>query len=75
MWAEHGDFKGIVQTCWSMPVKGCLIYQIITRLRHMKEQFKQLHGEYFKGIVDRVQTLHIKLMQVQEELSEDPSSS
>lgn len=41
----------------------------------MKEQFKQLHDEYFKGIADRVQTLHIKLMQVQEELSEDPSSN
>lgn len=40
----------------------------------MKGQFKQLHGEYFKGIVNRVQTLHIKLMQVQEELSKDPSS-
>lgn len=24
--AEHGDFKGIVQTCLSMSMKGCLMY-------------------------------------------------
>ena len=51
-----------------MDVEGYGIFQIVSKLKHLKKLLKQEHGKYFRGAIDRVQQLYQRLIHIQDSL-------
>lgn len=71
---NHPGFLIILADCWGMDVQGCAMFSVVTKLKRMKKQFKQLRGHYFRGISEKVKHIHCQLISIQDSLQLSPTS-
>lgn len=75
IWALDEQFILIVTRVWSSHVQGCYMFQLVTKLKALKLDFKSLNVRKYQNLEKRVEEKLNILTGLQTQLLEDPSKS
>ncbi|XP_060195300.1 uncharacterized protein LOC132624555 [Lycium barbarum] len=72
VWSTHPDFGDIIQSCWSQPIGGCKMFQVVCKLKALKRQLRVLHKVNFCNLIQQVNHDRVALRRVQRQLQQTP---
>ena len=72
MWSSHPDFLSIVKVCWNVRDAGTKMFQVVTKLKRLKGEFKKLNRAAYANIQQLEEETRKKLEIDQVELGSDP---
>ncbi|XP_074312844.1 uncharacterized protein LOC141648228 [Silene latifolia] len=73
MWSLSPDFKSVVQTFWHQPVAGTLMYQLVSKLKALKNPLKQLNRNGFSDIEKSVGVAKALLEELKIQMHQNPT--
>lgn len=73
MWNTRPDFMQVVQITWNTPIIGYTMYQVVRKLKLLKQQLKKLHKQHFSSVADDADKAREDLHRAQFMLNQDPS--
>ncbi|XP_074304161.1 uncharacterized protein LOC141638873 [Silene latifolia] len=56
MWGKHEQFKDIVQKAWQQDIHGCRMFQVVKKLKWLKQPLKKLNKEGYGDIKNAAKT-------------------
>ncbi|PNX69950.1 hypothetical protein L195_g057000, partial [Trifolium pratense] len=65
MWSTHETCKVVIANSWNVPVVGCPMYILNTKLKRLKEKLKVWNKESFGNIHDHVKVAENQLHDIQ----------
>ncbi|XP_009595092.1 uncharacterized protein [Nicotiana tomentosiformis] len=72
MWSKHPDFLHIVAEGWAMQVEGCKIYQVVKRLKALKQKLRILHKRNFSYVINEANKDREEVYKLQAMLQQTP---
>ncbi|GFZ07066.1 hypothetical protein Acr_19g0000030 [Actinidia rufa] len=75
MWTKHEDFLNVVDSSWSMQVEGTAMFKLCRKLKVLKGPLKALNKMHFSHISARAAAAEEDLLQVQQQLHDNPTDS
>ncbi|KAH0636375.1 hypothetical protein KY289_036290 [Solanum tuberosum] len=51
VWTKHPQFQATVQEGWNEGIEGCMMFQVVRRLKLLKKKLRKLHSQAFRDIV------------------------
>ncbi|XP_074318047.1 uncharacterized protein LOC141654831 [Silene latifolia] len=72
MWSLDPSFKSIVQHEWNKTGTGVKMYQVITKLRSLKQPLKSLNKNQFSDVERAADIAKVLLDELQEQLKQNP---
>ncbi|XP_074290877.1 uncharacterized protein LOC141617593 [Silene latifolia] len=72
MWSMAEGFKDVVINSWGMETKGNPMYQLISKLKGVKQGLRKLNTEQFSDIENLTKIAELSLHHFQKELRADP---
>ncbi|XP_060217032.1 uncharacterized protein LOC132644455 [Lycium barbarum] len=75
VWCQHPDFHKVVEDGWRTGIAGYKMFQVVQKLKRLKQSLKQLHRQYFSNIVQEAKTDRIAMLQCQERLLANPTDA
>nr|XP_016441106.1 PREDICTED: uncharacterized protein LOC107766773 [Nicotiana tabacum] len=63
--ADHHKFDDIVRQCWMKRSKGKPMLKVWYKLKHLKNDLKQLNNEEYNSVEPKIQAARNKLMNIQ----------
>ncbi|PHT89206.1 Protein transport protein-like [Capsicum annuum] len=73
MWSTHPNFLQLVPNIWDTPITGYRMYQVVRKLKLLKQHLKKLHKQNFSNVVDDADMAREDMNRVQSLLHQDPS--
>lgn len=74
VWASHPMFMEKVEAVWRQEIKGCLMFQVMKKLKLLKQHLKDLNKQYFNNILKVVDEDRDTLDEAQQALYNDPNN-
>nr|XP_016513402.1 PREDICTED: uncharacterized protein LOC107830381 [Nicotiana tabacum] len=74
VWVLHPQFKEVVTQGWQEQVSGCSIFQVVKKLKLLKNDLKMLNQQHFRNILTEAEEDRASLNQAQNRLHSDPSN-
>ncbi|XP_074315414.1 uncharacterized protein LOC141651610 [Silene latifolia] len=74
MWGQDPHFKGLVQHHWSKKISGSWMYQVVTKLRSLKQPLRELNRNRYSDIEKVVGIAKLNFEDLQCQLHMDPSN-
>uniref|UniRef100_A0A803PLB3 Reverse transcriptase domain-containing protein n=1 Tax=Cannabis sativa TaxID=3483 RepID=A0A803PLB3_CANSA len=72
MWRSHLQYKKLVEDEWNQPISGTKMYQVVSKMKSLKQVFKRINKDSFSDI-QNVHLLAKKHMEIcQNNLHKDP---
>ncbi|GFY96156.1 hypothetical protein Acr_11g0004620 [Actinidia rufa] len=75
MWTKYEDFLNVVDSSWSMQVEGTAMFKLCRKLKVLKGPLKALNKMHFSHISARAAAAEEDLLQVQQQLHDNPTDS
>ncbi|XP_074321323.1 uncharacterized protein LOC141657846 [Silene latifolia] len=75
MWSQSVDFKSCVQEHWSKTWPGTKMYNLVHKLKYLKEPLKNLNKNDFDDVENNAARARMYLESIQEKLRIDPQNS
>jgi len=50
------DFGKVIQRGWDLPVTGCSMFQVVSKVYGLKSQFRALYFAHYRDISNEVET-------------------
>lgn len=72
IWSKHPDFLHIVEEGWAMQVEGCKIYQVVKKLKALKQKLKILHKRNFSNVINEANKDREEVHKLQAMLQQTP---
>lgn len=72
MWASHPEFPAILRRVWESQMEGSCMFQVVSKLKQLKQSLKQLHRQRFRAVHEQVDILRVQLATAQKFLQSDP---
>ncbi|XP_074277901.1 uncharacterized protein LOC141601513 [Silene latifolia] len=72
MWALSKDFYSVVIKCWSTVVQGTPMFRVVTKLKLLKKELRNLNWEQFSDIENLANVTELALKNIQMKLVQDP---
>lgn len=72
VWSCHPKIVSRVETVWQTPVEGCLMLQVVKKLKLLKQTLKELNRKHFGNIITEVAEDKGELTKAQLALQMDP---
>ncbi|XP_075101769.1 uncharacterized protein LOC142177202 [Nicotiana tabacum] len=72
IWSKHPDFIHIVEEGWAMQVEGCKMYQIVKKLKALKQKRRTLHKRNFSNVINEANKYREKMQKLQAMLQKAP---
>lgn len=72
MWSSHPQFQGIVKEEWARQIEGCRTFQVVSKLKALKQKLRGLHTTDFRNIMQEVDKDRAELQRVQMMLQQRP---
>ncbi|XP_070039649.1 uncharacterized protein [Nicotiana tomentosiformis] len=66
------DFIHIVEEGWAMQVEGCKMYQIVKKLKALKQKRRTLHKRNFSNVINEANKYREKMQKLQAMLQKAP---
>ncbi|KAH0723423.1 hypothetical protein KY289_006467 [Solanum tuberosum] len=51
VWTKHPQLQATVQEGWNESIEGCMMFQVVRRLKLLKKKLRKLHSQAFRDIV------------------------
>ncbi|KAL9241980.1 hypothetical protein vseg_016028 [Gypsophila vaccaria] len=74
IWGKSDRFAPIVRSEWDKELKGLPMYQLVKRLKKLKQPLKELNKEKYSDIEIQTTEIEKELEDIQEELGKNPVS-
>ncbi|KAK9675896.1 hypothetical protein RND81_11G039500 [Saponaria officinalis] len=74
-WVDHPDYKNVVQSAWSIPTSGTVMFRFFAKLRNVKTTLIRLHKSNFSSILQRIAQAKHDLDACQVSLQHSPSDA
>lgn len=74
VWIKHPQFQAIVQEGWNESIEGCMMFQVVRRLKLLKKKLRKLHSQAFRDIVSEPNEDREALKQAQKLLQTSPNN-
>ncbi|XP_018629838.2 uncharacterized protein [Nicotiana tomentosiformis] len=71
-WSQHPQFLVKVEEVWKQSLEGHMMYQVVSKMRSLKNSLKDLNKQYFRNIVTDANEDRDALKQVHEALQQHP---
>ncbi|XP_074292581.1 uncharacterized protein LOC141619461 [Silene latifolia] len=75
MWGKDDKFLSIVHQIWNKQVRGCMLFQVVKKLKYLKAPLKILNKEGYGDIINLAQVAGMVLAEVQSRLHQNPTDS
>ncbi|XP_062075585.1 uncharacterized protein LOC133779669 [Humulus lupulus] len=72
MWQEAPGYEGKIQTSWNLPVAGTPMFQVVSKLKRLKQVLVSINREGFSDIQQTEFKAGLLLKELQEQLQKDP---
>ncbi|XP_074293036.1 uncharacterized protein LOC141619930 [Silene latifolia] len=72
MWSLDPFFKTIIQHQWNKPVLGVKMFQVVTKLRNLKQPLKNLNKHQFSDVERSADIAKVLLDELQSKLQQNP---
>ncbi|XP_074271226.1 uncharacterized protein LOC141595154 [Silene latifolia] len=72
MWALDINFKTVVTNGWNKRIEGTPMFQVVSKLKGLKHDLKNLNKGILGDIENKVHVANIALTKIQEELRQNP---
>lgn len=72
MWTHHPTYLDTVKAKWEEETRGTKQYQLFTKLRNLKPEFKNLNAQHYSHISERYKRANDQLVEVQQLLHDNP---
>ncbi|XP_062112055.1 uncharacterized protein LOC133823373 [Humulus lupulus] len=72
MWKEAPGYEGKIQTSWNLPVAGTPMFQVVSKLKRLKQVLVSINREGFSDIHQTEFKAGLLLKELQEKLQKDP---
>ncbi|XP_070033019.1 uncharacterized protein [Nicotiana tomentosiformis] len=50
VWSSHLEFQTRVSQVWQTPIEGCMMFQVVKKLKMVKQSLKEFNKKFFKDI-------------------------
>ncbi|XP_060196348.1 uncharacterized protein LOC132625797 [Lycium barbarum] len=75
VWSTHPEFEKIIQDAWNEQIDGYLMYQVVRKMKLLKQKLKVLHKSNFCNLVEKANQDREDLKKVQTQLQQDPQNT
>lgn len=75
MWTTASDYTRVVRRVWDMQVRGCPMYRVLQKLKHLKMELKLLNKQGFSDIQVTAYQAEQQMLHAQEQMHTNPSDS
>ncbi|XP_020259679.1 uncharacterized protein LOC109836222 [Asparagus officinalis] len=72
MWTNHINFLPTVSATWNKKIEGYSMFSVVTKLKLLRDDLKDLNRKHFGNISEQVLRAKIALEDIQGKLQEDP---
>ena len=72
IWTTDASFLPLVEQAWNTRFYGCLMYQVVAKLRVLKQELKQLNSRRFQHLEKRVDAKLSEMKDLQFHILEHP---
>ncbi|XP_062119711.1 uncharacterized protein LOC133834174 [Humulus lupulus] len=72
MWKEAPGYEGKIQTSWNLPITGTPMFQVVSKLKRLKQVLVTINREGFSDIQQKEFKAGLILKYLQEQLQKDP---
>ncbi|XP_050214834.1 uncharacterized protein LOC126665939 [Mercurialis annua] len=71
-WADHPDYKSIIEEEWNKEYRGYTMYKIVKKLKAISFRLKNLNKQQYSDISQRVSNQRVLLEKLQNDIQNDP---
>ncbi|XP_019266923.1 PREDICTED: uncharacterized protein LOC109244316 [Nicotiana attenuata] len=72
VWASHPNFIDIVKGVWMNEIDGCRMFQVVRKLKMLKNELKRLKKRHFSNLIEEADADRLALVTAQAELHKNP---
>ncbi|XP_062118423.1 uncharacterized protein LOC133832049 [Humulus lupulus] len=72
MWSSFPGFGDRVKCCWNHHRSGTPMYQVVSKLKALKQVLKEINKLGFSNLHTKVESARVELLQSQQKLQADP---
>ncbi|XP_059627223.1 uncharacterized protein LOC132270018 [Cornus florida] len=73
-WSDHDDFLPLVQSHWNTLITGHIIFQVVSKLKNLKQPLKSKFGKPLSSLQDEIQRVKASLSSCQMALDSAPNN-
>ncbi|XP_059306468.1 uncharacterized protein LOC132057896 [Lycium ferocissimum] len=74
VWSNHPEFERIIKDVWNEQIEGYLMFQVVKKMKLLKQKLKALHKSNFCNLVEKANQDREDLKKVQTQLQQDPQN-